>query len=408
MKQTDALDDYSVIKALERIKGLSKKKLKTAIKLTELFDDDNCANVKKIHDELYAHLTRVRSASAALGRLIDGINMKAKKTGIPLKCCVTSSRKCGAVNRRVWFEGESVNSALITDESKKLEKLEKLEKAINISIIDRQAALRSKRYVIVILTFNEREKNAIIKKFAANTGLQTLKKSAMKGLRLGKHGDFRVVLLHHPSRGALEAQAAATGAWKKWKPVAILNVGIGYGAHPSKQKPGEVLISEGVQDCNNEKIEDGTTIPHGSEYMSSHDLYESISHLNDVMEAKKSPDWPKLHFGKILSENVLNDNFDYLKKRLESHPNAIGGEMEGAGLAKAAHKCRFEWILIKGISSFAKDKDRNKGKRQIKAAENAAKIVYELLRADTTFGRRFTRTLPELMADLPDIDKIRK
>jgi nucleoside phosphorylase len=37
----------------------------------------------------------------------------------------------------------------------------------------------------------------------------------------------------------------------------------------------------------------------------------------------------------------------------ERHPYAIGGEMEGVGLAAAAERERCEWILVKGICDWA-------------------------------------------------------
>jgi nucleoside phosphorylase len=97
------------------------------------------------------------------------------------------------------------------------------------------------------------------------------------------------------------------------------------------------------------------------------------------LEIKDKIRWPKLHFGKLLSGNTLINNAGYLNELLKLYPKAIGGEMEGTGLALAAHQIGFSWILIKGISDFASDKDRNKEKRQIEAASNAAKVAYELL-----------------------------
>jgi nucleoside phosphorylase len=57
-------------------------------------------------------------------------------------------------------------------------------------------------------------------------------------------------------------------------------------------------------------------------------------------------------------------------------PEAIGGEMEGAGLYAACYRAHVDWIIVKAICYWADGKkDLNKDKQQQLAAENAAKFV---------------------------------
>ena len=91
-------------------------------------------------------------------------------------------------------------------------------------------------------------------------------------------------------------------------------------------------------------------------------------------------DWQgaKAHFGLVLSgEKLINDPHtrDVL---LEAQPEAIGGEMEGAGLYAAAREAKVDWILVKAICDWA-DGNKNDDAQPL-AAHNAAQFVKHVLR----------------------------
>jgi len=91
-------------------------------------------------------------------------------------------------------------------------------------------------------------------------------------------------------------------------------------------------------------------------------------------------DWQGVprHFGLVVSgEKLVNDPAfrDWL---LKTEPEAIGGEMEGAGLYVAARDAKVDWILVKGICDWA---DGNKDDTaQAHAMRNAAEFVLHVLR----------------------------
>jgi hypothetical protein len=61
-------------------------------------------------------------------------------------------------------------------------------------------------------------------------------------------------------------------------------------------------------------------------------------------------------------------------------PEAIGGEMEGAGLYVACQDKKVDWILVKGICDWADgEKGQDKESRQKTAASNAAAFVVHTL-----------------------------
>ena len=75
--------------------------------------------------------------------------------------------------------------------------------------------------------------------------------------------------------------------------------------------------------------------------------------------------------GVILTGGKLLDNIDYREQLLKLEPEAIGGEMEGAGLYVSSHDKKVDWIVVKAICDWADgDKKKNKKARQQKAAKS--------------------------------------
>jgi nucleoside phosphorylase len=75
------------------------------------------------------------------------------------------------------------------------------------------------------------------------------------------------------------------------------------------------------------------------------------------------------------------DNVDYRDDLRALEPEAIGGEMEGAGLYVACHEAKTDWILIKAICDWADgNKGHDKEARQALAAKNAAGFAMFVLR----------------------------
>ena len=58
-------------------------------------------------------------------------------------------------------------------------------------------------------------------------------------------------------------------------------------------------------------------------------------------------------------------------------PEALGCEMEGAGVYTAARRAGIDWIVVKGISDWGFQKT---DEEQQRAATNAARLVTEVIR----------------------------
>jgi nucleoside phosphorylase len=85
-------------------------------------------------------------------------------------------------------------------------------------------------------------------------------------------------------------------------------------------------------------------------------------------------------FGLILSGEKVLDHTPTVSALLAMEPEAIGGEMEGAGLYVAATQRQLRWGLIKAICDWADgQKGVDKKARQAQAARNAAAFALHVL-----------------------------
>jgi hypothetical protein len=86
----------------------------------------------------------------------------------------------------------------------------------------------------------------------------------------------------------------------------------------------------------------------------------------------------KVRFGVVLTGEKLVDNVDFRDQLRGFELEAIGGEMEGAGLYVACQDKKVDWILVKAICDWGDgNKAQDKDARQQTAAQNAAAFVLE-------------------------------
>ena len=157
-------------------------------------------------------------------------------------------------------------------------------------------------------------------------------------------------------------------------------VGIAFGVNAEKQSIGDVLVSErlmlyepqrvGTEEGRLNLISRGDR-PHASPWLLN--CFRSADLYWDKLK-------PKIRFGLILSGEKLVDNIDFRQQLRKFESEAIGGEMEGAGLYVACQDAKVDWILVKSICDWADGhKARRKDKRHRLAAHNAASFVLHVL-----------------------------
>jgi len=163
-------------------------------------------------------------------------------------------------------------------------------------------------------------------------------------------------------------------------PSAIIMVGIAFGFSHGKQRIGDVLVSRQLLGYEVQRVGrsiDGRLLiqPRGDRLSASVRLLDRFN--------SGSKDWPgqKVHFGLILSGDKLVDDLDFRDQLRQFEQEAIGGEMEGAGLSAAAQRFKIDWILVKAICDWADGKKSiQKKQRQQLAAQNAALFTIHVLK----------------------------
>lgn len=161
-------------------------------------------------------------------------------------------------------------------------------------------------------------------------------------------------------------------------PTAVIMVGIAFGINEQKQSIGDVLVAERLMlyDLQRRGTRDGElhVILRGDRTSAPPRLVNWLR----VANLDSSP--ATVRFGLLLSGEHLVDNIDYRGQLLQFESEAIGGEMEGAGLYVACQNHKVDWILVKAICDWADGKKaENKEARQKMAAHNAAAFVLHAL-----------------------------
>lgn len=160
----------------------------------------------------------------------------------------------------------------------------------------------------------------------------------------------------------------------RWKPRAIIMPGIAFGVG-SPQCMGDVLVSTKVCPYDLKKVTPELTIQRGPIPEAGQVLLNRLRNAFWSWQPETGPRRPAL-FGPLLSGNTLVNDPAFKAELLRMYPEAIGGEMEGAGLYGAAERKKVEWVIIKGICDWGENK---KDDYQSLAAANAVDLAYTLL-----------------------------
>jgi nucleoside phosphorylase len=162
-------------------------------------------------------------------------------------------------------------------------------------------------------------------------------------------------------------------------PTAVVMVGIAFGLRPEEQEIGDILVSQQVVDYESQKIKSGPNsetiiFPRGDRWTVPPRMIDRFS--NGELNWKGSA----VHFGLMLSGAKLVDHQGFRDQLVQREPEAIGGDMEAAGLCAAAQRNKIDWIVVKAISDWADgNKAANKDKCQALAAKNAACFTVHVL-----------------------------
>jgi nucleoside phosphorylase len=244
---------------------------------------------------------------------------------------------------------------------------------------------------VVLVTVNDHETEAVYTEFKAATATKAVPVS-LEGRLYHNLGTVNGTTVYHAlsemgSGGAGGMQQTVEKAIRALDPAAVIAVGIAFGVNEDDQEIGDILLSKQLRPYDLQRQGEDIVLrddkPSGSTWLLNH------------FKAFARSGWKgaTVRPGVILSGDKLIDNIDYRGQLLKLESEAIGGEMEGAGLYVSSHEHKVDWIVVKAICDWADgNKSTYKTARQKEAAKNAAEFVrqaieYAPLKRPTREGR---------------------
>lgn len=164
-------------------------------------------------------------------------------------------------------------------------------------------------------------------------------------------------------------------------PSSVIAVGVAFGMDEKSQPIGTVLISQKLTSYEPQRV--GETLVGETLIKDSRDRGSRTEASPRLVSRFRDGGLESLglhlEVGEVLSGEKLIDNAAF-KAQLRSHfPDAIGGEMEGAGIQAACGRSNVEWLVVKGVCDYAENKGKNKRRRQQIAADAASAAVVRVL-----------------------------
>jgi len=163
----------------------------------------------------------------------------------------------------------------------------------------------------------------------------------------------------------------------------VIMIGIAFGKDPQKQAMADVMVASQIISYEQQRVGD-KVIFHGPITPTNATLLNRFANAYNWRFARPNGEVCKIHFGAILSGEKLVDNPEFKSELFAQYSQAIGGEMEGAGLCAATGRMGVPWILVKAISDWGDGKKHNK--HQPLAAAAAASLVHYVLSQKTALS----------------------
>lgn len=251
-----------------------------------------------------------------------------------------------------------------------------------LSSVDAREVRKTAKLRVVLLTATKTERDAVLKCMEPLSDGGTVAQAFQDNntFFIGQLGQYPVVLCQCVMGGSgRDSSQNVTGELIRfWKPSAVIMVGIAYGRDPNRQRIGDVLVSERIIAYEPERIGVESSVARDQHFLAGAMLLNRFQHATVHWSFRDAAGIQcALKVGPILSGEKLIDNPDFKAQLFRTHPHAIGGEMEGVGLASAAEREKREWILVKGICDWA-DGEKADGSQEFAAAA-AVSLVQHVL-----------------------------
>jgi nucleoside phosphorylase len=234
---------------------------------------------------------------------------------------------------------------------------------------------------IVLVTVNKYETRAVLDAFAAATGAEAVA-VPIDDRVYHNLGTLNGTTVYHAisemgSGGPGGMQQTVDKAIRSLDPGAVIALGIAFGVDEAEQAIGDILLSKQLRLYELQRVgKQSKIILRGGRPDAAPRL---VNHFRGFADAKW--DGASVTPGVLLTGEKLVDDVDYRKQLQTLESEAIGGEMEGAGLYVSGYDHKVDWIVVKAICDFADgNKGVDKAARQKLAAKNATEFVVQALR----------------------------
>jgi nucleoside phosphorylase len=172
------------------------------------------------------------------------------------------------------------------------------------------------------------------------------------------------------SGGASGAIIMGTNAIDDLRPQFVISVGICFGLDESKQRLGEIVVSEMIHDYEKKRVSQLRPEDRGPKREVGSTL------LSRARAQRAIWDGASVHVGAVASGEKLVDDQEFREELKKLQPKPIAGDMEAWGLSAACHAAIVEFLMVKGICDWGFNKRKSKQKL---AARNACEFTLKAL-----------------------------
>lgn len=245
---------------------------------------------------------------------------------------------------------------------------------------DESVAIVTSVATVLILVVKQLERDAVRTAVRAVNGKASvpLYKEQHTVFDLDVIGDVRVLLAQSARQGMASPAgmlSTADDVIRACRPDYVILTGICYGLWDRDEEIGDIIVSQTVFDIDHRKMIDGDDGPvahhRGERVVAGATL---LDRFNTATADRPQP--PRVHFGELLSSTTMLNSAVLRARQQRDHPDAAGGDMEGASVCAAAARAKVDWIVVKGISDRGMDVT---DEHQPLAARNAAEFVVDTI-----------------------------
>ena len=221
-------------------------------------------------------------------------------------------------------------------------------KPTNISLAERP--------VVLVLTFNDREYDAVRSAFEETVHECVDGRSNQDYVVLSDDCQGSRVLLRHCSQGEASAQQAVDDAVRDWRTLrAAVAVGIGY-SREDRLGLGDVGVSTSTYLVDHKRENPEGAKPLGEPLSADLSLRDRMMAV-DKFHERYDPLWPTVKLGPVASSNAIINSPDVRDAVFDDARHPLIGDMEAYGLARACASRRIDWLVIKAVCDTGTDKN---------------------------------------------------